>query len=124
MTPADPREVVLGWLRPLLPTILPGWSAGAQLPEQHQNFVLVKVLGGQQDSPISDQVTVAFQLWGANGLNDDHERTRAARIVTAHAQRGINARRSSAAISLPDPADPARSITQITITARLRGADL
>ena len=107
----------------MLPTILPGWSAGARLPSSPQNFILVKVLGGAQDSPISDQVSMAFQLWGTDGLTDDHERVRAARIVTAHAQRGINARRSSAAISLPDPANPERSITQITITARFRGVD-
>lgn len=125
VVPADPREKFLAWLRPLLPTILPDveWTAGTSLPADPAHFVQVVVLGGGQDSPISDQVTLALKLWGSNGLNDDHERVRAARVVTAHAQRGVNARRTSAAITLPDPANPERSITQITITARFRGED-
>lgn len=121
--PVDPREVFLDWVRPLLPTILDGWTVGARIPDDPAHFILVKVLGGRQVTVISDEVTLALQLWGSNGLNDDHERVRAARILTAHAQRGLNARRSSAAISLPDPANPERNITQITITARFRGED-
>ena len=125
VVPADPRTVVLAWLRPLLPTILPGWTAGAKIAPgvTPSKFVLVKVLGGRQESPISDQTTVAFQLWGDNGISDDHARTSAGRIVTAHAQRGLNARRTSGVVPLPDPTDPARQISQVTITAILRGED-
>lgn len=121
--PADPREAVLAWLRPIIGTILPGWTCGARLPDTPAKFILVKVLGGGQNSPISDQYNVVFQAWGSDGINDDHERTRALRVVTAHAQRGINARRTSAPVPLPDPANPERSITQATITAILRGVD-
>lgn len=125
VVPVDPREVTLNWLRPLLSTILPGWTAGARIAAgvTPSRFILVKMLGGPQDSPISDRVTLALQFWGDNGVTDDHDRTRAARIVSAHAQRGINARRASNPVPLPDPTDPARSITQVTITALLRGED-
>lgn len=123
VVPVDPREVVLAWLRPLLPAILPGWSAGTRLAGTPTRFILIKVLGGSQTSGLSDRVNLAFQIWGDNGVTDDHDRTRAARIVTAHAQRGINARRASGAVPLPDPTDPARSITQITVTALMRGED-
>lgn len=118
----DPREATLAWLRPILPTILPGWTAGARVPANPSNFVLIKILGGEPDSPISDQVSLAFQFWGTDGLTDDHARTRAARIVGAHARRGINGR-PSVPIPLPDPANPERYITQTTITARFRGVD-
>ena len=100
-------------------------TAGAKIAPgvTPSKFVLVKVLGGRQESPISDQTTVAFQLWGDNGISDDHARTSAGRIVTAHAQRGLNARRTSGVVPLPDPTDPARQISQVTITATLRGED-
>lgn len=127
--PVDPREVVLDWLRPILGAILPGadppWTAGAKIKPgvTPVNFVLVKAIAGSQTSPISDQVTIAFQLWGANGLPSDHERTRAARIISAHARRDLGGRRASTVIDLPDPADNTRTISQITITALLTGVD-
>jgi len=78
-----------------------------------------------QRNHLADEFTILFQLFGDNGITDDAERTRAARIVSAHAHRGLNARRNSGPISLPDPTDETRvrTITQLTMTAYLRGTD-
>lgn len=123
--PADDRKTVLDWLRPILSTILPGWTAGTSITPgvTPARFVLVKQIGGVQRQPIADAFTVAFQLFGPNGVTDDFDRTRAARVVTAHARRDLGARRIGI-IPLPDPTDPARSITQATVTVLLRGEQL
>jgi hypothetical protein len=123
--PVDPRQVLLAWLQPLLPSILPGWRADSEMVPgiTPSKFILVKVLGGDQVSNIADRVVVVFQCWGDNGITDDAMRSRAARIISAHAHRGVNARRASAVVTLPDPTDRIRSISQITMTALLRGED-
>lgn len=120
--PADDRKRVLDWLRPLLPTILPGWTAGTQITAgvTPSKFVLVRQIGSVDRQRVTDDFTVALQFFGSNGINDDHERTRAARIVTAHARRDLGARRRGI-VPLPDPTDPSRSITQATISVLLRG---
>lgn len=125
LVPVDPRQKALAWLRPILSTILPGWTAGATIAPgtTPANFILVKTVGGVQVESIADQATIAFQLWGPNGISDDYDRTRAGRIVTAQAQRGLGARRVSGVIQLPDPTDSTRSISQVTVTALLRGVD-
>lgn len=124
--PADPRSVFVAWLRPLLPTILPGWTAGARIKSgiTPSQFVLVDVVGGDEVHPVADNVLVRFQVWGPTGTDDDYERTRAARVVAAHARRDLLARRISGFVPLPDPTDPARTITQVTVTALIRGEDL
>lgn len=120
--PADDRKVVLDWLRPLLPSILPGWTAGVSIQPgvTPAKFILVKQIGGTERNVIADDFTVALQFFGPNGVTDDYDRTRAARIATAHARRDLGARRRGI-IPLPDPTDPARSITQATVTVLLRG---
>jgi hypothetical protein len=129
--PVDPRQVLLDWLEPLLPTVLPGWRCGWRQDQGFiqgitpGRFIALDVLADIQRSHVLDLYTILFQLWGDNGITDDAERTRAARIVSAHAHRGLNARRNSGPINLPDPFDKdgVRSITQITMTALLRGVD-
>ena len=123
--PVDPVKVTLDWLRPILPTILPGWTAGARIAPNvtPSKFVLVKSLSGAQRNKVADQQTVAFQCWGDDGITDSYDRARACRIITAHAFRGLGMRRSSNPVPLPDPTNPERYITQITATALLRGED-
>ena len=119
--PADDRKVILDWLRPLLSTILPGWTAGTRIAAgvTPTNFILIKQIGSNEVQIPADRFTIAFQFFGRNGVTDDYDRTRAARIVTAQARR-LGARRQGI-IPLPDPTDPARSITQATVTVLLRG---
>lgn len=122
VVPVDDRKALLDWLRPLLPSILPGWTAGTTVPAgvTPTRFVLVKQIGDLERNTITDAFTTALQFFGTNGVTDDYDRTRAARIVTAHARRDLGARRQGI-IPLPDPTDPARSITQATVTVLLRG---
>src|SRR5215218_5940895 len=123
--PADPRETLLSWLNPILPAILSGWRCGWR--QDHgfiQNitpgrFIALDVLSDVQRSHVHDEFAILIQVWGDNGISDDKMRTRAARIVSAHAHRGLNARRNSGPINLPDPFDESgtRYITQVTMTA-------
>jgi len=119
--PADDRKVILDWLRPILGTVLPGWTAGTRISPNvtPTNFILIKQIGSLEREISLDEFTIAFQFFGPNGVTDDYDRTRAARIVLAQARR-LGARRRGT-IPLPDPTDPARSITQATVTVLLRG---
>lgn len=119
--PADDRKVILDWIRPILGSILPGWTAGTRIATgvTPTNFILIKQIGSNEVEIPLDEFTIAFQFFGPNGVTDDYDRTRAARIVTAQARR-LGARRRGI-IPLPDPTDPARSITQATVTVLLRG---
>lgn len=119
--PADDRKFFLDWLRPLLPSILPGWSAGVTIAPgtTPAKFILVKQIGSVEVEIPVDSFTTVLQFFGPNGVTDDYDRTRAARIVLAQARR-LGARRQGI-IPLPDPTDPARSITQATVTVLLRG---
>jgi len=129
--PADPREILLSFLQPILPAVLPGWRCGWR---QDQGFITnvtpgkfigLDVLADIQRSHVHDEFSILIQIWGDNGISDDKMRTRAARTVSAHAHRALNARRNSGPISLPDPFDTSgtRYITQVTMTALLKGED-
>jgi hypothetical protein len=129
--PADPREIMLNLLQPLLPAILPGWRCGWR--QDHGfidkippgKFIALDVLSDTQLSHVHDQFVLVAQVWGDNGITDDRMRTRAARIVSAHIARALPARRDSFVPSLPDPFDQTgtRYITQVTMTALLKGED-
>lgn len=135
--PVDPREVLLSVLQPRLPAILPGWRCGWRQDQGFINnvtpgkFIGLDVLADIQRSHVHDEFSFAVTVWGDNGISDDKMRTRAARIVSAHFHQAINARRNSGPINLPDPFDPldtrsaltTRYITQVTMTALLKGED-
>jgi hypothetical protein len=114
-----------------LPAILPGWRCGWRQDQGFIDkippgkFIALDVLSDTQMSHVHDQYVIVAQIWGDNGISDDKMRTRAARIVSAHLVRGLNARRNSLIPSLPDPFDDTRTryITQVTMTALLRGED-
>jgi hypothetical protein len=119
--PADDRKIILDWLRPILPAVLPGWTAGTRIAPgvTPAKFVLVKQIGSAEVQIPVDSFTIAFQFFGPDGVTDDYDRNRAARIVLAQARR-LGARRQGI-VALPDPTDPSRSITQATVTVLLRG---
>jgi len=129
--PADPREVISAILKLRLPAILPGWRCGWRQDQGFiQNispgrFIGLEILGGAQLSHVHDRFEFSAQVWGDNGITDDGMRYQAAQRVAAHLHQAINARRISEPIVLPDPFDESatRSITQVTMTALLKGED-
>lgn len=128
--PADPREIFLSRLQPLLPAILPGWRCGWRQDQGFvQNvtpgkFISLDVLGVTQMSHVHEQFLIAAQVWGDNGITDDKMRTKAARLVFGHMQEALGARLNAWDV-LPDPFDESgtRHITQVTMTVLLKGED-
>lgn len=80
-------------------------------------YIRYDLVGGSGEDRVGDRVTIRFQVW-LDG--PEKERNRAANILIAQLL-AVRGRKTSGPVSLPDPADPMRSLTQFTVQLLLIG---
>ena len=123
VVPADPAEWCLTYLRGrLIPAEFPDWTAGNQIPagQTPVRFVRVETVGSETENAVVERPQIRLQFWGTTG-SDNHARTLVARITAGYLRAELRCQRVSGIVSLPDPTNQARSITQFTVTALLAG---
>ena len=98
---------------------LHGFDHGARLAPgvTPERFIRYGQVGGAQEHRVGDRVDIRFQVW-LDG--PESERNRAARILLAHLQ-AAGGRKTAGLVSLPDPADPMKSLTQFVVSVLLIG---
>lgn len=82
-----------------------------------RRYIRYDQVGGSDEHRVGDRVDVRFQVW-LDG--PEAERNRCARILLAHLQ-AAGGRKTAGLVSLPDPADPMKSLTQFVISVLLIG---
>lgn len=119
--PADALEYAAALIDKAIASVsnLHGFTHGTELTPgvTPDRFIRYDLVTGSSENRVGDRVEIRFQVWLEG---PESERNRAAGIVLAQLL-AVRGRKTSGPVSLPDPADAMKSLTQFTIQLLLIG---
>lgn len=122
VTYPDAELVVVGYLRTLLPDLVPAtYKIGTKVAPgvTPTRFIRVRQVGGDDLQRVAGRPRVDVQVWSDG--TDDNESMSIARTLHARLRQRFSAATFALPVQLPDPADATRNHVLFTIELLLRG---
>ena len=125
LVPQDALDVAVRWAQDLVTRVpdLAGFTVGGtQLqegvtPDKH---IRIMVVGSSDYERVGDRTSLRFQVWRTG---TEKARNSVANQVLAHARASLYGRKESGPVTLPDPADKTKHLTQFEVSVLLIGKD-
>lgn len=125
LVPQDALAIATDWAKELTTRVpdLAGFTVGGTnltpgvTPAKH---IRITVVGSGDYHRVGDRVSLRFQVWREG---TEKERNSVANQVLAHTRASLYARKESGPVSLPDPADRTKSLTQFEVSVLLIGRE-
>lgn len=125
LVPQDALDHAVNWTRDLVARVpdLAGFTVGGtQLkagvtPAKH---IRVMVVGSGDYHRVGDRVSLRFQIWREG---PEKLRNSAANQVLAHTRASLIGRKEAGPVTLPDPADNTKHLTQFEVSVLMIGKE-